>query len=309
MLYDTVIIGAGAAGYTAAIYAARSGMSAVIIENKAPGGQMAISEKIENYPGFPEGINGAELAAAFQRSSESFGVKTIFTDTEGFDLNERIKRIKTAMGDFVSKTVILATGAKSARLGIEREDFFIGRGLSYCAVCDAMFYKNKTTVVIGGGNSALSSALFLADLCKKVIVVHRRNEFRAEKAYIDALNERKNIEVIFDCVPEELLGVDRIENIVLLNNITAKRKTIKCDGIFVCIGYSPNTDMLPDCISKDSAGYINASENTHTNIDGVYAAGDLRSKPLRQIVTAVCDGAVAASQAKKYIEGMKGKWE
>lgn len=309
MLYDTVIIGAGAAGYTAAIYAARSGMSAVIIENKAPGGQMAISEKIENYPGFPEGINGAELAAAFQRSSETFGVKTIFTDTEGFELNGKIKRIKTAMGDFIAKTVILATGAKPSRLGIDREDFFIGRGLSYCAVCDAMFYKDKTTVVIGGGNSALSSALFLADLCKKVIVVHRRNEFRAEKSYIDALNERKNIEVIFDCVPKELLGVDRIENIMLLNNITAVRKTIKCDGVFVCIGYLPNTDMLPDCINKDSAGYISAAENTHTNIDGVYAAGDLRSKPLRQIVTAVSDGAVAASQAKKYIEGMKGKWE
>lgn len=309
MLYDTVIIGAGAAGYTAAIFAARSGMSAVIVENKAPGGQMSISERIENYPGFPDGINGAELAAAFQRSSEAFGVKTVFTETEGFDLSGKIKITKTEMGNFLSKTVILASGAKRRRLGIEREDYFVGRGLSYCAVCDAMFYKDKTTLVIGGGNSALSSALFLADLCKKVIVVHRRNEFSAEKAYIDAVNDRKNIDIMFDFTVLELLGVDRTENAVLLNNITAERKTIKCDGVFVCIGYVPNTDMIPEAVTRDKSGYIAAAEDTKTSISGVFAAGDLRSKPLRQIVTAVSDGAVAASQAKKYIEGVKGIWQ
>lgn len=307
MIYDTLIIGAGAAGYTAAIYAARAGLKTAVIEKTAPGGQMALTERIENYPGLPQGINGMALSAAFQQSAERFGVKTHFTEPETLDLKSEIKTVSTSMGDFKSKTVILAMGAKPKKLGLEREEYFIGRGLSYCAVCDAMFYKDKTVVVVGGGNSALASALFLADICEKVVIIHRRDELRADEVYVYAAKNYKNIEFIFNSEPVELLGGDRIENVVILNKSTALSKTIECNGIFVCIGYEPNTRFVSDAVSTDENGYVIASENTRTNIDGIYAAGDLRTKPLRQIITAASDGAVAAMQAKEYIEKEKGK--
>ena len=306
MIYDTVIIGAGPAGYTAALYAARYGMKTAVIEKIAPGGQMALTEKIDNYPGFYDGISGVGLTAAFQKSAERFGVKTYFTETENFDFDNEIKTVSTEMGDFKSRTVIIATGTRPKKLGINHEDYFIGRGLSYCAVCDAMFYKGKTVIIAGGGNTALTSALFLADLCKKVIIIHRRDKFKGDELYQKAIVNHENIECIFESVPIELIGNDRIKRIVILNKTSGKSKTINCDGFFVCIGYEPNSKLFSSKLETDENGYVIASEDTQTSISGVYAAGDLRSKPLHQIVTAVSDGAVAATQAKKYIEGMKG---
>lgn len=306
MIYDTVIMGAGPAGYTAALYAARAGLTAAVIENIAPGGQMALTEIIDNYPGFPDGINGMALSAAFQKSAERFGVKTFFTETQSVDMNSKIKTVSTAMGDFKTRTVILAMGSKPKKLGIYREDRFIGRGISYCAVCDAMFYKGKTVAVIGGGNTALASALFLADLCEKVIVVHRRDSFRGDDAYINALKNYKNVEFEMNCVPVGLSGEERIGSIEILNKNTSQSKTINCSGVFVCVGYEPNSRLVSDIIRTDEYGYVVASEDTLTDIKGVYAAGDLRTKPLRQIVTATGDGAVAAMQAKEYIENLKG---
>lgn len=307
MIYDTVIIGAGPAGYTAAVYAARAGMKAAVIERTAPGGQMALTEKIENYPGFPDGINGMALSAAFQRSAERFGVKTYFTETKNLDLNSKTKTVSTAMGDFKTKTVILAMGARAKKIGLDREEEFIGRGVSYCAVCDAMFYKDKTVIVIGGGNSALTSALFLADMCQKVIIVHRSEKFKSDEVYLIAAENHSNIEFEINSSVVELNGIDRIENAVILNKLTSESKNIKCNGIFVCIGYEPNSQLISGCLPTDENGYIIASENTKTEIEGVYTAGDLRKKPLHQIVTAVSDGAVAAMQAKEYIESLKGK--
>ncbi len=304
MLFDLIIIGAGAAGYTAAIYAARAGLSTVVIEKIAPGGQLINAEIIENYPGFPEGVSGVNLAGAFQRSAEKFGVKTVFAETEKFILNEPIKTIHSSVGDFKSKTVIIATGSSPKKTGLEREDYFIGRGLSYCAVCDAMFYKDKTVAVIGGGNTAITNALFLSEVCKKVFIIHRRDSFSAEKINQDLLKNKKNTEIIFNSNVTAFLGESRIEKIEILNNKTDIRENIKCDGVFVCIGYTPNTKKFINLLKTDSSGYIIADEDTVTDVDGVYAAGDVRRKSLRQIVTAVSDGAIAAMQAKKYIYGV-----
>ncbi len=301
MIYDTVIIGAGAAGYTAAIYAARLGLSTAVIEKSAPGGMMAVTERIENYPGFPGGISGTALSGAFQLSTERLGVKTYYTETEKLNLTGKIKTVSTQMGDFKSKTVILAMGTKPKKLGAENEDYYFGRGLSYSAVCNAMFYSGKTVAVFGGANPALSCALFLSDVCEKVFLLNDNEKLSGDEIYIFSARQRKNIEIISGVGAVELSGESRLENISFLNKTTGGRKTIKCDGAFVCVGYSPNTELIKDKIETDRSGYIIADESTETNISGVFAAGDIRKKPLHRIVTAVSDGAVAAAQAKKYI--------
>ena len=300
-IYDTVIIGGGPAGYTAALYASRAGLDTLVIEKMSAGGQMALTGDIDNYPGFPDGVDGFTLGANMQAAAERFGAKTEYAEVLSLELAEKVKRIITASKTFLAKTVIIATGAEPRELGIEREKELVGRGVHYCAHCDGRFYKGKTVAVIGGGNSAVSDALYLSRLAKKVYLVHRRDTLRATKIYLDPLKKAENIEFLFDSTLVDIVAEPRVKQAKIKNLKSGEENYIDCDGIFISIGRSPTTALLNGAIPLDAQGYIIADESTRTPIDGVFAAGDVRTKTLRQIVTAVSDGAAAASAAEEYI--------
>ena len=300
-IYDTVIIGGGPAGYTAALYASRAGLDTLVIEKMSAGGQMALTGDIDNYPGFPEGVDGFTLGANMQAAAERFGAKTEYGEVLSLELSEKVKKIITVSKTFLAKTVIIATGAEPRELGIEREKELVGRGVHYCAHCDGRFYKGKTVAVIGGGNSAVSDALYLSRLAKKVYLVHRRDTLRATKIYLDPLKKAENIEFLFDSTLVDIVAEPRVKQAKIKNLKSSEENYIDCDGIFISIGRSPTTAFLNGAIPLDAQGYIIADESTRTPIDGVFAAGDVRTKTLRQIVTAVSDGAVAASVAEEYI--------
>ena len=300
-IYDTVIIGGGPAGYTAALYASRAGLDTLVIEKMSAGGQMALTGDIDNYPGFPDGVDGFTLGANMQAAAERFGAKTEYGEVLSLELSEKVKKIITASKTFLAKTVIIATGAEPRELGIEREKELVGRGVHYCAHCDGRFYKEKTVAVIGGGNSAVSDALYLSRLAKKVYLVHRRDTLRATKIYLDPLKKAENIEFLFDSTLVDIVAEPRVKQAKIKNLKSGEENYIDCDGIFISIGRSPTTALLNGAIPLDAQGYIIADESTRTPIDGVFAVGDVRTKTLRQIVTAVSDGAVAASAAEEYI--------
>ncbi len=300
-LYDMLIIGGGPAGYTAALYAARAGLETLVIERLSAGGQMTLTGDIENYPGFDEGIDGFTLGMKMQSAAEKFGAKTEYTEVIKVDFFKKIKKVITTNGEFSAKTVVIATGANPRELGLQNEVDFIGKGIHYCAHCDGRFYRDKIVMVVGGGNSAVQDALYLSKLVKKVYLVHRRNEFRATKIYHEPLLKCENVEFVFDSVVEEFLVDNRIIGAKVRNIKTGHSKEISCDGIFISIGRKPVTQFLENNVNIDDFGYIIADESTKTNIDGVYAIGDVRTKALRQIVTAVADGAVAAHHAEEYI--------
>lgn len=300
-IYDTVIIGGGPAGYTAALYASRAGLDTLVIEKMSAGGQMALTGDIDNYPGFPDGVDGFTLGANMQAAAERFGAKTEYGEVLSLELAEKVKKIITASKTFLAKTVIIATGAEPRELGIEREKELVGRGVHYCAHCDGRFYKGKTVAVIGGGNSAVSDALYLSRLAKKVYLVHRRDTLRATKIYLDPLKKAENIEFLFDSTLVDIVAEPRVKQAKIKNLKSGEENYIDCDGIFISIGRCPTTALLNGAIPLDAQGYIIADESTRTPIDGVFAAGDVRTKTLRQIVTAVSDGAVAASAAEEYI--------
>jgi len=300
---DVIVIGGGPGGYCAALYAARASLSTMVIEKFAPGGQMATTEIVENYPGFVDGINGFELGMQMKKGAERFGVKTKLAEVKSVELDKNPKLIHTAKETFEAKTVILALGALPRELGLPNERNLRGRGVSYCATCDGMFYKDKTVVIVGGGNTAVADALFLAKICKKVYLVHRRDELRASKTYMESLEKTENIEFIWSSEVSEIL-----EDNMMVSGVKVKSRkdesvrVVSCDGIFVAIGNIPNTDLIKDQIALDEAGYVLADETTKTNIPGVFAVGDMRQKPLRQIVTAVADGAVASKYAEEFID-------
>ena len=303
MIYDTFILGGGPAGYTAALYAARAGLSTALLEKMAPGGQMGLTGEIENYPGFPDGIDGFTLGMNMEQAATRFGVETLYGEVTKVDFSNEIKKVFTQNETFEAKTVIVATGANPRVLGLPKEQEFTARGVHYCAHCDGGFYKGKTVVVVGGGNSAVQDALYLAGLCEKVILVHRRDTFRAEKIYQTALSTKENVtyclnRVLTDFTVEE----GKITGAVVQNVTDGTTETLPCDGIFISIGRAPATEFLKDVLPLDKAGYIIADETTKTPISGVFAAGDLRTKPLRQIVTATADGATAAHFAAEYLE-------
>ena len=300
-IYDVIIIGGGPAGYSAALYAARAGLDTLVIEKMSAGGQMALTGDIDNYPGFPEGVDGFTLGANMQAAAERFGAKTEYGEVLSLELSEKVKKIITVSKTFLAKTVIIATGAEPRELGIEREKELVGRGVHYCAHCDGRFYKGKTVAVIGGGNSAVSDALYLSRLAKKVYLVHRRDTLRATKIYLDPLKKAENIEFLFDSTLVDIVAEPRVKQAKIKNLKSGEENYIDCDGIFISIGRSPTTAFLNGAIPLDAQGYIIADESTRTPIDGVFAAGDVRTKTLRQIVTAVSDGAVAASVAEEYI--------
>ena len=301
MLYDMIVIGGGPGGYTAALYAARAGLSVLALEKLSAGGQMALTNQIDNYPGFEEGIDGFTLGEKMQLQAERFGAVTELAEVTALRLEGPVKEVETTEGCFQSRTVVMATGANPRLLGLPGERELTGRGVNYCAACDGMFYKGKTVVVVGGGNTAAADALTLSRIAEKVIVVHRRDTLRATKVYHETLLQSPNIEFRWNSAITELLQNGKLSGVKIRNLLTGEDAEIPCDGLFVSIGRAPATKLVEGLLELDAGGYIVAGESTETSVPGVYAVGDLRTKALRQIVTAVADGAMAAHSAEEYL--------
>ena len=301
MIYDIIILGGGPAGYTAALYACRAGFSTLVIEKMAAGGQMTLTSDIDNYPGFETGIDGFTLGMKMQQSAERFGAKTEFDEVLSVDFSDKIKKITTYSGEFLAKAVIIATGANPKELGLENEQSLTGRGIHYCAHCDGRFYKDKTVAVIGGGNSAVSDALYLSRVAKKVYLVHRRDTLKSTQVYLKPLKDAENIEFLWNSTLCEVVFDNKVTGAKIKSTVTDNITEIEVDGVFISIGRKPATEFLKDILELDNNGYITADETTKTNIPGIFAVGDVRTKTLRQVVTAVSDGAVAVHFAEEYL--------
>ncbi|MBQ7768670.1 MAG: FAD-dependent oxidoreductase [Oscillospiraceae bacterium] len=291
-IYDMLIVGGGPGGYAAALYAARAGMSVAVLEKLAAGGQMAESPQIDNYPGLTDGIDGFSLGMQMQAHAEKFGAETYSTEVTGLNLTDKIKTVETDSGIFRGKTVVIATGATPKKLNIPGEAELTGRGVHYCAACDGMFYRNKVVAVVGGGNTAAADALLLSRIAQKVILIHRRDSLRASRVYHKPLMDAENVEFHWNSALTEIRPGE-----IVING----EENIPCDGVFVAIGRQPETELVKDVLHLDANGYVLAGESTATNIPGVYAVGDVRTKGLRQIITAAADGAVAVHQAEEYL--------
>ena len=301
IVYDMIIVGGGPGGYTSALYAARAGFNVLVLEKFSAGGQMALTHQIDNYPGFEDGIDGFSLADKMKKQAERFGARSENAEVIKVNLTVNPKEIETAKGTFLSKTVLLAAGANPRELGVDKETELIGRGVAYCASCDGMFYRGKTVVVVGGGNTAAADAILLSRIAKKVIIVHRRDTLKATRIYHEPLMNAENVEFKWDSTVTELLYEDKITGVKIKNVKTGEESIIDCDGVFVSVGRKPATDFLESQLDLDENGYIIADETTKTSIPGVYAVGDIRTKQLRQVVTAVSDGAMAVHSAEEYL--------
>ena len=299
-IYDMIIIGGGPAGYAAALYASRAGLDTLVVERISVGGQMALTDVIDNYPGFDEGVDGFTLGMKMQAGAERFGAQTLYASVTSVSLAESPKRIVTDSGELFSRTVVIATGANPRPLGIEGESELIGRGLHYCAHCDGRFYKGKTVAVVGGGNSAAEDALYLSHLAKKVYLIHRRDSLRATRIYHEPLMKAENVEFLWNSRVESAVVDGRIKGAIVEDLLDGEKNELLIDGLFVSIGRSPATELFEE-LQLDENGYIVADESTKSSIDGVFAVGDVRTKALRQVVTAVSDGAVAAHFAEEYL--------
>ena len=304
-IYDMIIIGGGPGGYTAALYAARAGLDVVVLEKLSAGGQMALTSQIDNYPGFEDGVDGFELGEKMQAGAEKFGAKTEYAEVFSLNLEVSPKIAETSEGTFYGHTVVIATGASPRELGVKGEKELVGRGIHYCAACDGMFYKGKTVVIVGGGNTAAADAMVLSRIAKKVILVHRRDTLRATKVYHEPLKKVENIDFHWNSVVSEFISDGKVTGIKLKNVNTGEESVLECDGVFVSVGRKPATELVQGQIDLDASGYIISDESTKTNIPGVYAVGDVRVKKVRQIVTAVADGAVAAHEAEEYLAEVK----
>ena len=300
-IYDMIVLGGGPGGYTAALYAARAGRSVLVLERLSPGGQMALTSEIDNYPGFPEGVDGFELGMKFQEQAHRFGAETEYAEVRSMDLSSESKVLHTPDGDFYARTVVIATGAGPRKLGIENEERLTGRGVHYCAHCDGMFYRGKTVVLVGGGNSAAAEALHLSRLAEKVILVHRRDTLRATKLYHEPLMKLPNIEFKWNSAVIELPGENRLSGVKIRNLISGEEELLDAAALFVSIGRTPSTALVAGQLELEN-GYIVADESARTSIPGVFAVGDVRTKALRQIITAAADGANAAHFAEEYLE-------
>lgn len=299
-VYDMVIIGGGPAGYTAALYAARAGMEVVVLEKMFAGGQMTETMKIENYPGFKE-IAGFDLGMKMQEGAERFGVETKFAEVLEVDLAPEIKIIRTSGGEFHGKTVVIAMGAGHKTLGVEHEAELAGRGVAYCATCDGMFYRGKNVAIVGGGNTAVADALHLANIVDKVTLIHRRDTLKATKIYHDPLMQAENIDIMWDSQVEEFVFDQKLSAVKVKNLKTGEITELPVEGLFVSVGRTPATKLFEGQLELDEQGYIVADESTRTSIPGVFAVGDIRTKALRQVITAASDGAVATHYAEEYL--------
>lgn len=310
IIYDTIIIGSGPAGLTAGIYTGRAGLKTLLIECFSPPSQAVATDLIENYPGFPEGIEGFQLIERFKSQVKNFGLEFHTGRVDKIVPEDKERNIwQTNLGDKVyhSLAVILAVGTRPRQLGILGEEEFRGKGVSYCAICDGAFFKDKDIVVVGGGDSAVSEALFLARFARKVILVHRRNRLRAVSILAQKARENERIEFIWNSTITQIYGKNKVEGICLKNLVDGSQSQVACRGVFVSVGYVPNTDFLTDLVKLDGSGYIVTNEVMQTSRPGIFACGDCRVKPLRQIVTACSDGAVAAFSAIEYVDRIKGK--
>lgn len=301
IVYDMIIVGGGPGGYTSALYAARAGFNVLVLEKFSAGGQMALTHQIDNYPGFEDGIDGFSLADKMKKQAERFGARSENAEVIKVNLTANPKEIETAKGTFFAKTVVLAAGANPRELGTKNESALVGRGVAYCASCDGMFYRGKTVVVVGGGNTAAADAILLSRIAKKVIIVHRRDTLKATRIYHEPLMNAENVEFKWDSTVTELLHEDKITGVKIKNVKTGVESIIDCEGVFVSVGRKPATDFLGGQPDLDENGYIIADETTKTSIPGVYAVGDIRTKQLRQVVTAVSDGAMAVHSAEEYL--------
>ena len=305
-IYDMIIVGGGPGGYTAALYAARAGLDVLLIERLSAGGQMNLTSQIDNYPGFPEGVDGFTLSMNMQQQAERFGAKTKYAEVLKLELDGKVKLVQTNEGTYQAKTVVISTGANPRQLGVDREGEMIGRGVGYCAHCDGGFYRGKTVAIVGGGNSAAAEALYLSRIAKEVILIHRRDTLRATQIYHKPLMDAPNIRFLWNSQVEALLGEEVLEGVKVRNLQSGKVEKLDVQGLFVSVGRKPATDLVKEQLTLDEAGYIMAGENTKTSIPGVYAVGDVRTKELRQIVTAVADGAMAAHVAEQFLaEGVE----
>lgn len=296
-IYDVLIVGGGPAGYTAALYAGTANLDALVLEGACSGGQMVYTPEIWNYPGFPEGIDGVTLSNRMRQAAERFGVQTESCQVDDFD--GAAKTVTAGGRRFRGKTVILATGAGHRHLHVPGEEQYSGKGVSYCAVCDGVLYRDRTVAVIGGGNSAVTDATLLSRVAKNVILIHRRDTLRADASVVGRMEKAKNVQIRYNSTVRELTGGERLSGITLESG-----EHIPVDGVFVSIGRVPNTDFLKNKLRLDEEGYIPAGEDTLTEIPGVFAAGDVRRKTMRQIITAAADGAVAIGQAKRYLHSI-----
>ncbi|MCD4817766.1 MAG: thioredoxin-disulfide reductase [Candidatus Cloacimonetes bacterium] len=309
MNYDIAIIGAGSAGLSAAIYAARGGLNTVVFENGLVGGQITQTMEIENYPGFEEVLDGFTLTDRMKKQADRFGPEFKTEEVKNVTLDGACKVIETNKTTYRTKALIIATGANPRKLGVPGEMKLTGRGVSYCATCDGALYRGKTVAVIGGGDSAVEEAMFLTRFVKKVYLIHRRDELRAVKIVRDRVFKNEKVEFIWDTVPQEVNGENGVESLTLFNKKTKETSKLDVDGVFIYVGIIPNNKIFENQLNYDDQGFILTDENMHTKLHGVYAAGDIVHKTLRQVVTAVSDGAIAAFSAEKWIQENEHKFE
>jgi thioredoxin reductase (NADPH) len=305
--YDTIIIGGGPAGLSAGIYAMRSRLKALLVEKFMPGGQMMITDFVENFPGFPAGICGADLGMAMSEQARSLGLEIISSDCISADFSGAQKLVRTPDGDFSAPTAIIACGATPRRLKVPGEGRLTGKGVSYCATCDGAFFKDKEIAVVGGGNTAIQDAVFLTRFANKVTILHRRDALRATKILQERAQKNPKVEIAWNTVVTEIKGEQKVESLILKNINDESERALPVDGIFVLIGTVPNTEFLHGQVVMDPAGYVITNEEMETSVAGVYAAGDCRHKMLRQMVTAAADGAIAATAAEQYIESLEDR--
>lgn len=299
-MQDILIVGAGTAGLTAAIYAARAGKTVTVLENEAVGGQIATSPQVENYPGF-ESISGAEFSDRLFTQATALGVSVELEKAQAVRVQDGVFTLETGSESYSARALILATGVKHRRLGLAEEASYLGRGLSYCAVCDGAFFKNRTVAVVGGGNAALQSAIYLADVAEKVYLIHRRTQYRAEEAVIRAMEAKPNIELVLNKTVAALSGEPLLQSLTLRDTQTGETSELPVNGVFVSIGKVPANDFCRDIVTLDDAGFIVADESCKTNVPGLFAAGDCRTKTVRQLTTAASDGSIAALAACDYL--------
>jgi len=304
---ELIIIGSGPAGWTAGIYAGRARLSPLLITGSAPGGQMALTSEIENYPGFPQGLSGQELTQLMQQQAERFGTRVQMDEVTAVELSNHPFKVTTYGDEYETKSLIIVTGTSPRKLGVPGEAEFRGRGISYCATCDGFFYQDRQVVVVGGGDSALEEAIFLTRFARQVHAVHRRNRLRAEKVFQERAFRNEKIEFVWDSVVTEILGEGKVAGVRLKNVKTEEESMLEADGVFIYVGVIPNTGFLERQLELDDRGYIVTNRQCHTNMPGVFAAGDVQERVLKQVSTAVGSGAMAAMEAEKFIAELEDR--